>query len=611
MLASTEAVPSECAASCSVEVPRCTRRCPSLEHFDEAPDRLPMIALELSPFSVIDSSRSCDRMGEASKEPRTGELADDHSVTTLTGSTQGHFVLAWVDPFAMLSCTFTSVRSMRLHTRLARAKDGLERRMFLKALAFGASLPVAAKLARFATAETSAAPKRLFVFYVPHGVAPEHVQPRIIGGDNRNFVLDDTNVSIWGPLEPYKSHVTVYEGFQYPGDAETHDGLKNCLSGITANDETTPRTSFERVIANALGVSPLILGACAHPAFGLDANSKLFWDGTPIDPEKDPSRVADQLFGNLGNGGTPPPMDANVELRRELLGLTSSEIQALRQELNGLTREQNKLQSHLDAIEALRSSGNNGGVVSCTSVPSMPAVERVRSESFGQVIDPSGGNDYFYQERNFPLLFEAALEVATQAIICNAASIIGLQPMYATCEFDFGFAGAPGSHHNTLSHTQYQAAPGAQWDSPITIDNLKPETRVPFATAQRWFFEKLVEKMVSVLATTDDPAAPGTTVLDNTVIYCFSEIGDGQDHKRVSRVVHPQWPAHLPLITIGRAGGALDTGQVIPFPIGLDDVESRAVNRPAGDLYLTLARALGAGNITLPNTTGVIEEALT
>ena len=61
-------------------------------------------------------------------------------------------------------------------------------------------------------------------------------------------------------------------------------------------------------------------------------------------------------------------------------------------------------------------------------------------------------------EKNFPLIFAAQLELITQAIICNAAPVIGLMPMYATCDFDFGFAGAPGAHHNGLSHTMYAAA---------------------------------------------------------------------------------------------------------------------------------------------------------
>jgi hypothetical protein len=37
---------------------------------------------------------------------------------------------------------------------------------------------------------------------------------------------------------------------------------------------------------------------------------------------------------------------------------------------------------------------------------------------------------------------------------------------------------------------------------------------------------------------------------------------------------------------------------------------SAKVNRPATDIYLTLARAMGAGTVTFPNTTGVISEVL-
>ena len=137
----------------------------------------------------------------------------------------------------------------------------------------------------------------------------------------------------------------------------------------------------------------------------------------------------------------------------------------------------------------------------------------------------------------------------TQAIICNAAPIIGLMPLFATCDFDFSFAGAPGSHHTTLSHTVPQWASGAAYNSPLTIANLDPASRAPFATAQKWFTTQLVNKVVSVLATTDDPAAPGTKVLDNTLIFWMSEIGDGQNHTRLSEIEYPQVPTNLPLVT--------------------------------------------------------------
>jgi hypothetical protein len=479
--------------------------------------------------------------------------------------------------------------------------------MFLGALGAGLSVAMAGRVARLAVAQPSAASKRFFVFFMPHGMAPEHFDPRVMGGDRTNFALDDTNVSILGPLETYKSYVNVYQGFQYRGEAQTHSGIVNCLSGIEAADSTTPRTSVEHVIARGLGVDPLILGACSHQPFGLDSNGMLFWDGGPVDPEKNPAKAADALFGT--GGGTAPPVDPNVEFRRELLGLTESEIEALSSELSGLTSEQSKLAQHLVAIQALKSGGGTGQS-SCSTRPTLPTVEMVRAASAGQVVDPSGGNDYFYQERNFPILLDAQLEVVAQALICNAARVIGLQPMYATCDFDFTFAGAPGPHHNGLSHTGPQAADGAQYNSPVTIDNYKADVRTPFAKAQKWFIQKLVDKVVALLATTDDPSAPGTTVLDNTLIYVMSEVGDGMNHTRTSQIEYPQVPASLPLVTIGKCGGALKSGQVVAMPLDKPELAA-TVNRPATDLYLSLARAMGVADATFPGTTGPVTEVLT
>ena len=48
--------------------------------------------------------------------------------------------------------------------------------MFLKAIALGLSAPIAMKMARFATAQSEGAPKRFFLFYMPHGIAPEHYE---------------------------------------------------------------------------------------------------------------------------------------------------------------------------------------------------------------------------------------------------------------------------------------------------------------------------------------------------------------------------------------------------------------------------------------------------
>ena len=105
----------------------------------------------------------------------------------------------------------------------SRAALAVNRRMFLKAVALGMSVPAAMRLARMATAATTAPPKRFFVMYIPHGTAPEHFNPKVTNLDPKaqanytDFALDQTNVSILGPLQPYKSYVNVYQGFQYPG----------------------------------------------------------------------------------------------------------------------------------------------------------------------------------------------------------------------------------------------------------------------------------------------------------------------------------------------------------------------------------------------------------
>jgi hypothetical protein len=493
--------------------------------------------------------------------------------------------------------------------RLIRAVRTIKRRVFLKAIAAGLAAPAAFRLAKSATAQSATPPKRFFLFYMPHGVAPEHYDPRVVGDDVTNFTLNQTNVSILGGLEPYKQYVNVYQGFQYPGAAATHTGIVNCLSGSLANDTTTPRITVEQVIAKALGVKPLVLGACSHLPFGMDSNGMLFWDGTPIDPQKSPVKAADTLFG-AGPTDPQPPVDFDVQLRQDLLKLTQGEIDGLKSTLGGLTREQSQLATHLAAVQGVLADASGGPSVSvCTGKPNLPTVEMVRSASAGIVVEPSGGNDYFYQEKNFPILLQAQLEVVTQAIICNAAQVIALMPMYATCDFDFGFAGTPGAHHNGLSHTGPQWAPGAMYNSPITIDNFTAAGREPFAKAQRWFADQLINNVVRVLATTDDPAAPGTKVLDNTLIYWMSEIGDGQNHTRLSEVEYPQVPTNLPLVTIGKAGGALKSGQVVRFPLDVPE-KAAMVNRPAADLYLTMARAMGAANVTFPGTTGLINQVL-
>jgi hypothetical protein len=507
---------------------------------------------------------------------------------------------------------------MRPHLKLERAKSILERRLFLKAMGLGLAAPVALKLAKSATAASMGAPKRFLVMYLPHGTACEHFNPKL-GGDGtdpKNFALDMTGEAILGPLEPYKKWVNVYQGFQYPGTFGTHEGIVNILSGSSSGDTTTPRITLEHVIAKGLGVKPVILGACSHQVYSMDLHGMLFWDGSAaVEPQKDPSAVFDELFGGQTSSPTPT-QSADDQLRSALLDLTTAELTDLKTSVASLTSEQTKLQSHLDALAAMKAgAGGGGGAAVGCSAATLSSVEAVRKASAGQVIDSSHSNDYFYQEANFRAIFQAQLDLIAKALICNAAQVIGLMPMYATCEFDFSFIGGSlGSsngwgHHGGLSHTGYQPNPSATYNSPISVDNAVETTRATFGRAQRWFFEQLTTNVISVLAKTPDPAASdGSMVLDNTLVYVTSEIGDSANHRRTSDLEYPQIPSYVPMVSIGGAGGGLVSGQVLTLPVPKAGETSPSV-RPATDVYLTLAKAMGV-DTTFPGTTAAVQGVL-
>jgi hypothetical protein len=183
----------------------------------------------------------------------------------------------------------------------------------------------------------------------------------------------------------------------------------------------------------------------------------------------------------------------------------------------------------------------------------MPALEAVRS------IDAR-------DEKQMGLILDAHLEVAANAMSCGSARVITLQCTYAGSDILCNFAGGPNiaqTFHAGLSHAD----------------------RNGHATVAKWFFERLAAKMLVPLMQ-PDPLDPGHTVLDNSLIYVTSEVGDGQDH---SSGVHPGAPLglylYLPQLLIGGAGGYLKGGGRI---VQVDD------NRPHTDVLATIADAMGA-----------------
>lgn len=469
--------------------------------------------------------------------------------------------------------------------------------MFLRAAALGLAAPAAFNLSRLAVAAPAGPPKRLLIFHMPHGVPNIHYNPKVMGSDFTQFALDQSFESILRPLEPYKKYVNIYQGFKYPTAGGPHFDAVNFLTDSNDIEGNAPRLSIDYAIGQKLGVKPLNLGASARPLGAVTLYPKVFWDGTGfIEAEKNPVKAADAVFGGLK---APTGANPDLEAREALLKLTEGEVQSLQQDLSALTSEKTKLQAHLDALLALH-GGSGGGALSCTAAPSLPNVEKIRALKQPDITPEGTPNwylgDYQGNNENFPLILAAQMEVAAQAIICNAAPIITLQAMFSTSQMNFSFAKINKAHHLDISHQGPEMNPEMPSNPQVT----------DYAIAQRWFHEQIVEGLLKPLLV-DDPAAPGTKVIDNTILYICSEIADGQYHNLVTQDVpayhpapQPYTPMYIPLLTIGGGGGALKTGRVV----------RNAVDRPATDLYLTLAQAMGAPLTKFGESTGVIQEVL-
>jgi len=428
-----------------------------------------------------------------------------------------------------------------------RGKRRLGRRVFLKALGLGVAAPLAMQMGRLAMAEPNGTPVRLCIIYVPNGVPVEHYETS--GSATGSYVLE--------PLAAYDSWIKQIRGLSMNDGANNHPAVRATLTGFAegVDGSGNPSDSIDVRIAKALGTKAHALGAIAYDQW-FSSDSFLVHDGAWVRPIESPAAAAEALFEGIG-GEQMGPGDA--DFRQLALQLTETEVGRMHGELSHLTKEQNKLAVHLQAIQELQSVGPT--VSSCDQVPSLP------------LADATAGIDVFAAD-NFGKLFDGHLEVAAHALRCGTAQVMTLQLLEATGEIHFNFPGGPGingEYHNKISHGWGDAG------------------RLEFATCLRWIHERIAQVMLPVLDQ-PDPYDSTKSVLDNTLIYVCSEIADGYQHNSQAGEV---WldgtsiPTYLPTLTIGGAGGYLSSEPIV------------TVERNHIDMLATLAEAMGAPMSTI------------
>lgn len=424
---------------------------------------------------------------------------------------------------------------------MSRSTNLLRRRTFLKAIGLGLAAPLAVKMSRLAVAATTDAYTRLFIYYVPHGSPVEYFGPAQAGA----FSADST---ILAPLAPFAGQTNVVRGLGMNDGATNHAAIRATLTGF---NEGGSGDSIDKIIADQLGRQAYAMGTIPYAASaGFSSDSFLVKHGQWLRPTEDPNKAASDLFA----ASEPSEGVDETAFRQAALGLTETEVDGMQQALSGLTKEKNKLQLHLESIQALKASGPSVNL--CEGAPSFSKLAALGS---ADVMD----------QANFGKVLDAHLEVAASAMICGTAPILTLQNLWVNSGLNFGFAGGPGiakGHHDGLSHS---------WDV---------AGRQEFAQVQRYFYERLATVLLTALDV-PDPGDPSRSVLDNSLIYVCSEVSDGANHNSNAGPVYiagTEYQNYLPCVTIGGAGGRLHTGRVVDAYV------------PHTDMLATLAYGVGA-----------------
>jgi len=415
------------------------------------------------------------------------------------------------------------------------------RRAFLTGLGAAALAPYLPLLN--ASGQEALYPKRLLLFFTPHGTIKQMWKPT---GTERDFTLS----RLLMPLERHKSKICVLSGLnmQDVGVGAPHTkGPPLIWTGSRLLDDGTftredgsggptygwnSSASVDQVIAQAIGEST----AYRSLEFGVRCGSsfpsnRISYTAArqPLQPATDPWQQFDRLFGMRS--------ETVNEERLQAMKIARAELNTIAPRIASADRL--KIDAHLDALDNLQRRLEAHAVL-CT----------------GPTLPPAGDPGSLDQT---PVVLDAQIELIAASLACDLTRVASLQ--YTLGENDnqgYPWLGIADGHHN-LTHSADSDT--ASWEKVAQI--------------REWYAEKfalLLDKLDAI------PEGEGT-LLDNCLVVWASELGIGNTHSFKS----------TPFVVAGGAAGAIETGRYLEYDeltdhnrllvsmcraMGLDDVET-------------------------------------
>jgi hypothetical protein len=422
---------------------------------------------------------------------------------------------------------------------LKRLPVSVSRRAFLTGLGAAALSPDLPLL--YASGQEGLYPKRLLLFFTPHGTIKQLWKPT---GSERDFQLS----RLLAPLERHKSKIVVLSGvnMQDVGVGAPHTkGVPLIWTGSKLLDDGTfiredgsggptygwnANASVDQVIAQAIGGSTayrsLEFGVRCGGSF--PSNRMCYTDARqPLQPATDPWAQLDRLFSMRS--------DAVSQERLEAMKIARAEITKIAPRIASADRV--KIDAHLDALDALDRRLQAHAAL-CTG-PMLPAQ----------------GNPGAVDQT--PEVVDAQIELIAASLACDLTRVASFQ--YTLGENDnvgYPWLGINDGHHN-LTHAADSDA--QSWEQVAQI--------------REWYAEKFAQLLDRLEQITEGDG----TLLDNTMVVWASELGIGNTHSFKS----------TPFVVAGGAGGQIETGRYLEFDEAIEH------NR----LLVSMCQAMGLSDV--------------
>ncbi len=413
----------------------------------------------------------------------------------------------------------------------------IERRGILRGMAAAA---IAAPLAQMFKMHTSlgapgpaAVPKVVF-FYTPCGVECPLWHPAQTG---TNFTLPKMSA----PLEPFKSQCIFMDGVSMYPLNDHQGGSQQMLAGDDQDVKTLD-----------LQLGDLLQATSPFSSVQLGVQSRISKGGTPTVPHPhftrvslaeevfaidDPLAAFAQIFGQ-GMSTTPGGAALLAQQQKSILDNATADLKSLQSSLP--PSEKLKIDAYTSSLRALEARLTAGGAVtaSCANPPFNPTGFQVP-----QVTDPTQAtyNQTAYQG----VVADLQMETARLALACGRTRVITLLYGHTNAHNPvqgLGIFGAHDSSHYTAPPNMLtgQATPAQQAAKQTAWENYRV-----------WYCEKLAQFLGMLQATPDTTG----TLLDNTIVFHCSELGNGLPHKT----------DRIPFVFCGGSALGFKLGQAINF----------------------------------------------